>query len=82
MYRVPGTGRIKLEFRVITVVVWLPRVFILYSVQVQPNVLPQALQASIDGKEFMISADGFLTSSWPAGTPTTEKDNKAKKIRR
>ncbi|MCJ1431445.1 hypothetical protein MMC27_000798 [Xylographa pallens] len=82
VFRVPETGRNKLEFRVILSFEWLPRLFAMLFGHLRSNVLLQALQASIDGKEFVIDTQGHLTTWWPAGTATTEKGIKAKKIRR
>ncbi|MCJ1385625.1 hypothetical protein MMC17_008748 [Xylographa soralifera] len=81
VFRVPEIGRNKLEFRVITSWLWLPMVFRWESGRMKPDVLLQALQASIDGKEFFINSQGLLTTWWPAGTPTPEKCPKVKKIR-
>ncbi|MCJ1421851.1 hypothetical protein MMC32_008218 [Xylographa parallela] len=81
VFRVPKTGRNKLEFRLVFPYEGLPR---LISPQVEPfcaDVVRHALQASIDGKEFVIDTQGYLTTWWPAGTPTTEKCIKVKKIK-
>ncbi|MCJ1396863.1 hypothetical protein MMC11_000053 [Xylographa trunciseda] len=82
VFSIPETGRNKLEVCATTSWTRLTESRFHRSMKMQLDVLRRAFQASIDGKELTISAQGILATYWPAGTSATEKHPKAKKIRR
>ncbi|MCJ1282516.1 hypothetical protein MMC26_001839 [Xylographa opegraphella] len=81
LLRAPNTGKILLDIRV--VIAWtLLRIFYSpHSYDPRLPVVRQALQASIDGKECAVNAEGILSTWWPAETQPTEKSSKAKRIK-
>ncbi|MCJ1389095.1 hypothetical protein MMC18_001949 [Xylographa bjoerkii] len=82
VYSIPETGGNNLEFRAVYLWTWPIGGPFWQSGQMQLKVVPQAFQASIDGMDFTVGPGGLLLTCWPAGIPTTEKDTKAKKIRK
>ena len=73
LFDVSEIGRNRLNFCVMYYLKWLPVEVFLRSEQIHLDVSLRALQASIDGMNFVVDRWNHLSVRWPARTPITEK---------